>query len=275
MDYQDFVGRAETRQDRVDPRLVEGLAATLGRPLPDGDLPPLWHWMLFQDWRPPAGLGPDGHPLRGGFLPPVHDLPRRMWAGGRLEFFADGLRAEDRVSRTSTIRRIEEKSGGSGRLVFVTVHHRVESPRGPALEEEHDIVYRGAEGAAVRAAEAAPALPGAAEASLVPDSIMLFRYSALTGNGHRIHYDRPYVTAEEGYPGLVVHGPLQATLLARHMLDRAPEGARLARFSFRGRRPCFDGNRLTLLATLAGQDARAETRDADGATCMQAEARLA
>ncbi len=275
MTHQSHVGRTETRHDRIDPRLVEGLAATLGRPLPDGDLPPLWQWMLFQDWRPAAGLGPDGHPLRGGLLPPVHDLPRRMWAGGRLEFHAAGLRAEDRVSRTSTIRRVEEKSGGSGRLVFVTVHHLVEGPRGPVLEEEQDIVYRGTEGAAVRAAEAAPAMPGAAEASLVPDSVMLFRYSALTGNGHRIHYDRPYVTAEEGYPGLVVHGPLQATLLARHVLDQAPAGARLARFGYRGRRPCFDGNRLTLLATLSGREARAESRDAGGATCMSAEATLA
>lgn len=275
MTYQDFVGRTETRHDRIDPRLVEGMAATLDRPVPVGDLPPLWHWMLFQDWRPPTGLGPDGHPLRGGFLPPVHDLPRRMWAGGRLEFLADGLRTGDRVTRISTIRRVEEKSGGSGRLVFVTVHHRIEGPRGPALEEEHDIVYRGTEGAAVRGAAPAPAMTGAAEASLVPDSVLLFRYSALTGNGHRIHYDRPYVTAEEDYPGLVVHGPLQATLLAGHVLDQAPAGVRLARFSFRGRRPCFDGNRLTVLATLDGQEARAETRDAEGATCMTAEAGLA
>lgn len=274
MAYESYVGRTETRQDRMDPRLVEGMAATLGRTLPEGDLPPLWHWMLFQDWRPPTGLGPDGHTLRGGFLPPVHDLPRRMWAGGRLDFHAAGLRAEDRVTRTSTIRRVEEKTGGSGRLVFVTVHHVVEGPRGPALDEEHDIVYRGTEGEAVRGAVPAPAMPGATEASVVPDSVMLFRYSALTGNGHRIHYDRPYVTAEEGYPGLVVHGPLQATLLAQHVLDQAPEGARLSQFSFRGRRPCFDGNRLTLLATLAGSEGRAESRDADGATCMTAEGRL-
>ena len=273
--FQEYVGRSETREDRVDPRLVEGLAATLGGPVPEGALPPLWHWMLFQDWRPPEGLGPDGHPKRGGFLPPVHDLPRRMWAGGRVTFHAAGLQAEDRLRRTSTIRKVDEKSGGSGRLVFVTVHHLVEGPRGPALEEEQDLVYRGTEGAAVRAAGPAPEMPGAAMASLVPDSVMLFRYSALTGNGHRIHYDHPYVTGVEGYPGLVVHGPLQATLLAQHVLDHAPPGARLARFAYRGRRPCFDGRRLTLLATLTGQDARAETRDEDGATCMQAEAVLA
>ena len=274
MTYQEYVGRTETREDRVDPRLVEGLAATLGRDMPQGDLPPLWHWMLFQDWRKPDGLGPDGHPKRGGFLPPVHDLPRRMWAGGRLNFHPAGIRAEDRLRRTSTIRKVEEKAGGSGRLVFVTVHHLIQGPGGPALEEEHDIVYRGTEGAAVRPAEAAPAWPDAFTASLVPDSIMLFRYSALTGNGHRIHYDHPYVTQEEGYPGLVVHGPLQATLLAQHLLDHAPAGARIARFGFRGRRPCFDGRRLLLLGRLSGSDARLETRDVEGATCMQAEAVL-
>lgn len=275
MSFQDFVGRTEAREDRVDPRLVEGMAATLGRPLPAGDLPPLWHWMLFQDWKPPEGLGPDGHPRRGGFLPPVHDLPRRMWAGGRLEFGPVGLRAEDRVTRLSTILKVEEKAGGSGRLVFVTVRHAIEGPRGPVLTEEHDIVYRGAEGTAVRAAEPAPAWPGAAVAPVTADPVLLFRYSALTGNGHRIHYDHPYVTGVEGYPGLVVHGPLQATWLAHHLLDLAPPGARIARFAFRGRRPAFDGRPMTLVGLLDGKAAKLETRDQDGAVCMQAEAVLA
>ncbi|HYF08071.1 MAG TPA: MaoC family dehydratase N-terminal domain-containing protein [Acetobacteraceae bacterium] len=274
MAYQDYVGRAEVREDRVDPRLAEGLAATLGRDLGPGDLPPLWHWMLFQDWRKPDGIGPDGHPKRGGFLPPVHDLPRRMWAGGRVTFHEAGLRVDDRVCRTSTILKVEEKAGGSGRLVFVTVRHAVEGPRGPVLTEEQDIVYRGAEGAAVKAAPPADAWPGAARAELVPDALMLFRYSALTGNGHRIHYDHPYVTGVEGYPGLIVHGPLQATLLAQHALDQAP-GARLRQFDYRGRRPAFDGRRLSLLARPAGGGFALETRDEDGCTCMQAEAQLA
>jgi len=274
MSYEEYVGRSEVREDRLDPRLAEGLAATLGRDLPQGEVPPLWHWMLFQDWKKPGDIGPDGHPKRGGFLPPVHHLPRRMWAGGRLEFGAAGLRVDDRVRRTSTIRKVEEKSGGSGQLVFVTVRHVVEGPRGEVLTEEHDIVYRGAEGAAVKAGERAPDWPGAFSATLSPDSLMLFRYSALTGNGHRIHYDFPYVTQEEGYPGLVVHGPLQATLLAQHLLDHAP-GARIARFAFRGRRPAFAGRALTLTGLLDGTEARLETRDADGCACMQAEARLA
>ncbi|WP_211872196.1 FAS1-like dehydratase domain-containing protein [Plastoroseomonas arctica] len=274
MAYEDYLGKTQTREDRLDTRLVEGLSATLGLVRPEGDIPPLWHWMLFQDWRAPDELGEDGHPRRGGFLPPVHDLPRRMWAGGRLDFTDNALRASDGVSRTSTIAKISEKTGGSGRLVFVTVRHEIANDRGPVLSEEHDIVYRGAEGAAVKPAAPAPDWPDAARATLTPDAVMLFRFSALTGNGHRIHYDHPYVTGVEGYPGLIVHGPLQATLLAGHALAQAP-GKRLARFGFRGLRPCFDGRPLTLLARHEGTRILLETRDAEGCTCMAAEADLA
>jgi hydroxyacyl-ACP dehydratase HTD2-like protein with hotdog domain len=274
MSDADHVGRTETREDRLDPRLVEGLAATLGLAMPEGDLPPLWHWMLFQDWRRPEGVGADGHPKRGGFLPAAADLPRRMWAGGRLVFTANALRAEDRVRRVSTILAVREKQGASGRLLFVTVQHALETARGPVLREEQDIVYRGAEGAAVK--PAAPAEPFAADVTrvLTPDPVMLFRYSALTGNGHRIHYDHPYATREEGYPGLVVHGPLQATLLAAAMVEAAG-GRRLARFAFRGLRPCFAGEPLTVLARVSAEGLRAETRDATGAACMAADAALA
>jgi hydroxyacyl-ACP dehydratase HTD2-like protein with hotdog domain len=220
----------------------------------------------------PDGIGPDGHPRRGGFLPPVHDLPRRMWAGGRVAFHAP-LREGDAVRRTSTILSVQDKTGGSGRLVFVTVRHVVEGPAGIAVEEEQDIVYRGAEGAAVKPGSPAPDWHGARRRELVPDPVMLFRYSALTGNGHRIHYDHPYVTQVEGYPGLVVHGPLQATLMA-HLAAEAAPGRRLARFAFRGRRPCFAGRRLTVLARPEGEGLALETRDEDGATCMSAEAAL-
>jgi hydroxyacyl-ACP dehydratase HTD2-like protein with hotdog domain len=269
MTHQDYVGRTETREDRLDPRLIAGMAATLGVAVPDA-LPPLWHWMFFQDWVPPDRIGPDGHPKRGGFLPPVLDLPRRMWAGGRLAFHAP-LRTDDRVRRTSTITAVSEKSGGAGRLVFVTVRHVVEGPAGTAIEEEQDIVYRGAEGAAVKPAEPAPAWPDALTRRVTPDPVLLFRYSALTGNGHRIHYDHPYVTQVEGYPGLVVHGPLQATWLAALAIEAAA-GRPLARFAFRGRRPCFDGRPLTLLARRNGAAILLETRDDTGATCMAAEA---
>lgn len=264
--YDAFLNTQETRHDRADPRLIEGLAATLDMDTPAGDLPPLWHWMFFQDWRRPGAIGPDGHPKRGGFLPPVHHLPRRMWAGGRISF-SGTIRVEDALTRVSTITAIAEKSGASGELVFVTVRHDIHGPRGPVLTEEQDIVYRGAEGAAVKPAPAAPAWEGAVQRAITPDALMLFRYSALTGNGHRIHYDHPYVTREEGYPGLVVHGPLQATLLA----GLAAEDGPLARFSFRGRRPCFDGRVLTLLK----RGTALESRDDTGATCMEAEAILA
>jgi hydroxyacyl-ACP dehydratase HTD2-like protein with hotdog domain len=270
MPHADHVGRSETREDVLDARLVHGLAATLGVSVPQGAVPLLWHWMMFQDWRPPEGLGPDGHPLRGGFLPPVHDLPRRMWAGGRLASQGE-LRPGDRVTRRSTILSIEEKRGGSGRLVFVTVEHVLEGPRGPVLREEQDIVYRGAEGAAVRAAEPAPDWPGAHRAEVLPDAVTLFRYSALTGNGHRIHYDLRYVTEVEGYPGLVVHGPLQATWLAAHALAMAP-WRRLAHFSFRGRRPAIGDRPLTLVGRQEGERVLLETRDPEGATCLAAEA---
>ncbi len=274
MPYSEYVGRTEIRDDRLDSRLLRGLAATLGRPMP-AVLPPLWHWMLFQDWVMPEGIGPDGHPKRGGYLPPVHDLPRRMWAGGRVTFREAPLREGDAVRRTSTILKVEQKSGGSGRLVFVTVRHVTEGPAGVAVEEEQDLVYRGAEGAAVKPADPAPAWPDAVVATVLPDSVMLFRYSALTGNGHRIHYDHPYVTGVEGYPGLVVHGPLQATLMAHAALDHAAPGSRLARFAYRGRRPAFDGRPLAVLRRERDGQVMLETRDDTGATCMQAEAVIA
>ncbi|MDE2517289.1 MAG: MaoC family dehydratase N-terminal domain-containing protein [Rhodospirillales bacterium] len=279
MSYADYEGRSETRLDIVWPERIRGLAATLDldpeQVAPGGELPPLWHWMLFHDWVAGAGLGSDGHPKRGGFLPPVHDLPRRMWAGGRLEFHAR-LRAGEPVSRTSTILKVTEKSGGSGRLVFVTVRHDVSGPAGLAISEEHDIVYRGTEGAAVKAAERAAAPPeGAFGHQVMPGPVLLFRYSALTANGHRIHYDLDYVTKEEGYPGLIVHGPLQATLLA-DLVRRHRPGARIARFAFRGRRPAFHQNPLALWGWERGGGAlHLESRDAEGAVCMEAEATLA
>lgn len=278
MSYEDYVGRTESRGDTVWPELVRGLAATLDFRLadvaPGGVLPPLWHWMLFQDWIPGQGLGTDGHPKRGGFLPPVHDLPRRMWAGGRVRFLAP-LRVGEDIERTSTILSVEEKSGGSGRLVFVTVQHEIAGPKGLAITEEHDIVYRGAEGAAVKAAEAAPQPPpGAFSAIVHPTSTVLFRYSALTANGHRIHYDLDYVTKEEGYPGLVVHGPLQATWMADIVRQYRP-GSRIASFAYRGRRPAFHQNPLSLVGYEKDGKLRLETRDDEGAICMTAEATLA
>ncbi len=267
MNYDEYVGRAETRADVVSPGLVRGMAATLDVAEPEAALPPLWHWMLFPDWAPASALGPDGHPRRGGFLPPVHDLPRRMWAGGRIAFHTP-LHAGDAVTRRSTILSVTEKSGGSGTLVFVTVKHELTGPAGAVLTEEQDIVYRGTEGDAVKPGEPAPPISAAAAREVLPDPVLLFRYSALTGNGHRIHYDADYVRGEEGYPGLIVHGPLQATWMAMLAAELGP----LGRFSFRGRRPAFAGSALQVEAWQSDRGLLLRTRDAGGAVCMTAEA---
>ncbi len=265
--YDSYVGNSETRTDTVLPYLVRGLAATLDMPTPTEVLPPLWHWALFADWAPASALGPDGHPKRGGFLPPVHDLPRRMWAGGRLQFHAP-IHVGEVLTRVSTILSVTEKAGGSGRLVFVTVRHDIDGPSGRAITEEQDIVYRGADGEAVKPGDPAPPIDAAAARQVLPDPVLLFRYSALTGNGHRIHYDADYVRGEEGYPGLIVHGPLQATWMAMLAAELAP----LRRFAFRGRRPAFAGTPLQVEAWKGLDGYRLRTRDASGAICMTAEA---
>ena len=266
MSYDDYIGRSETRSDSVSPGMVRGMAATLDVVLPDAALPLLWHWTMFADWAPASGLGPDGHPKRGGFLPPVHDLPRRMWAGGRLHFHHP-LRTGDDVTRRSTILAVSEKSGGSGKLVFVTVQHEISGPSGLAITEEQDIVYRGTEGDAVKQGEPAPPIAALAAREVFPDSVLLFRYSALTGNGHRIHYDADYVRDVEGYPGLIVHGPLQATWLAALAAELGP----VSRFSFRGCRPAFAGSPLQVEAWRGEKGLQLRTRDHTGAVCMTAD----
>ena len=241
-DWKEWIGRTELRSDRASAAPVAALAATLDRddPAPqDGDeLPLLWHWLYFLPLYRQSDVGPDGHAKRGGFLPPV-PLPRRMWAGGRLTFRAP-LRIGERIERRSQIVDVTAKEGRSGPLAFVVVRHEVSNAGGIAIVEEHDIVYRGA----AKAGEGPPA-PVAAPADAAwsreirPDPVLLFRYSALTFNGHRIHYDRSYVTETEGYPGLVVHGPLIATLLTDLLRRKRPD-ARVAAFWFRAVSPLFD-----------------------------------
>jgi len=241
-DFSAWVGRREEVADVLEPARTNALRAALGEaePLAAGQaLPLLHHWLYFWDVRPPQGLGPDGHPAKGGFLPPV-PLPRRMWAGGRLKFL-EPLVVGERVTKTSTILKVEAKTGKSGHLVFVTVQHELAGAQGLAIVEEQDIVYRESAppGATTAPPTDTPAPSAAWRRDVVPDTVLLFRYSALTMNGHRIHYDRPYAIDEEAYPALVVHGPLQATLLAdlaaRHLA--APIGG----FDFRGQTPAFDG----------------------------------
>lgn len=278
-----WIGRTERNVDRVDVARVVQLAATLDRDERGrhGDaLPPLWHWMFFAPAAPASQLGPDGHPRRGGFLPPVA-LPRRMWAGGRLQF-AQPLQVGDDIVRESRIADVQGKQGRSGALVFVTVQHEISGARGLAIREEHDIVYReepaatpAGGGESARAAQPAAA-PVNEEFSrrIVPDPVLLFRYSAVTFNGHRIHYDRSYVTEVEGYPGLVVHGPLIATLLL-DLLHRERPAARVASFSFKAVHPLFDLHPFDVCARSSGERSfELWARDHEGRLAMQASAEI-
>jgi 3-methylfumaryl-CoA hydratase len=243
---QSWVGRSETFEDTIYPTPVVALTATLDHPATPAvggtPLPPLWHWLYFLPMHRQGEIGADGHAKRGGFLPPV-PLPRRMWAGSQFEFRAP-IRVGDRVARTSTIDDVSIKEGRTGKLVFVKVRHEVRcnEATGPALVEFHDIVYREAQGSndVAPPPRAAPA-DAAWRREIVPDDVLLFRYSALTFNGHRIHYDRQYVTQVEGYPGLIVHGPLIATLLMDLLRRQLPD-AEVASFCFKAVRPTFDLN---------------------------------
>ena len=243
-DLQAWVGRSETVHDRIGATPAKALNATLDHPPADVSsgttLPPLWHWLYFLPLHRQSEIGADGHAKRGGFLPPV-PLPRRMWAGSQFEFRSP-VRVGDDVERTSSIADVSAKEGRTGKLVFVKVRHEVRcnGSTEPAIVEFHDIVYREAK----RAGDVEPppqrADAGAAwQRDIVPDDVLLFRYSALTFNGHRIHYDRKYVTEVEGYPGLIVHGPLIATLLMDLVRRHAPDRD-VATFRFKAVRPTFD-----------------------------------
>ena len=272
----DWLDRTETVYDEITAFPHRAMAATLDRTEAGPALPPLWHWLYFLPVAPLAEVGPDGHPRRGGFLPPVA-LPRRMWAGGRLTFHAP-LQLGERARRISTIANIEEKAGRTGRLVFVTVQHRIEAGGELKIEEEHDIVYRDVPAAGSPSAQPArePARAPDGEVwrrTLTADPVLLFRYSALTFNGHRIHYDAPYVTQEEGYPGLVVHGPLIATLLV-DLIRRERADATLSSFSFTALHPTFVDDPFTLCGkpSVDGSEAELWARDHHGYLTMRAAA---
>ena len=274
MTFQAFIGKSERREDIVSPLSARAMAATLSVPTPEDELlPPLWHWTLFQEWAPTRTLGPDGHPPRGEFLPADPALPRRMWAGGRL-WFRRPMRVGEKVTRDSVITAVDEKAGSTGRLLFVTVRHTIGGEEGAAVVEEQDLVYRSAQGVGAAAEPAAEAIPGAATAAVAVDTLLLFRYSAATGNGHRIHYDQDYAAHVEGYASLVVHGPLQATLLAG--FARAHQvGGPLAEFSFRARRPALLHRcPMTLESWQDGNRMRLRTLDSGRAVCTTAEARF-
>ena len=236
-----WIGRSEVLHDVATPVPPQALTATLDRddaPAPGEALPPCWHWLYFLPLARQSEIGADGHPQRGGFLPPV-PLPRRMWAGSRVDFHAP-LRIGQALSRSSRIEDVRLKEGRSGPLVFVNVCHEIRADGALAVVDHHDIVYR----QLPQPGEPAPAgVPAREDAQwtrrIEPDDVLLFRYSALTFNGHRIHYDRRYVTQVEGYPGLVVHGPLIATLLLDLLRRELPDQT-VAQFRFKAVKPIFD-----------------------------------
>jgi len=282
MNLQDWIGRVETVEDIATATPYAALSATLDqpdfqRPPPGTPLPYLWHWLYFLPIYAQSEIGPDGHAKRGGFMPPV-PLPRRMWAGSDFEFH-EPLLIGDALSRTSTIVDVKEKSGRTGSLIFVKVRHELRRNGSDkvALTEHHNIVYRAAPGPddVAPPPQAAPA-EFAWERRIVPDDVLLFRYSALTFNGHRIHYDRQYVTEVEGYPGLIVHGPLIATLLM-DLLRRQQPDAQVLRFEFKAVRPTFDINSFSVHGqpSADGKTVRLWGRDHEGWLTMDATATLA
>jgi 3-methylfumaryl-CoA hydratase len=272
-DFSDAVGRTENRLAAIDPERVEALAATLDlvtAPKVGEALPPAWHWIFFNPFVRRSEVGADGHPKRGGFLPDV-GLPRRMWAGGRLRYLAP-LRVGSPAERVSEILSVAPKSGKAGRLLFVTVRHRISQDGRLVIEEEQDIVYREAPQPGAPAPVPPPAPEGAIISQVIsPDPVLLFRFSALTSNGHRIHYDAPYARDEEGYPGLVVHGPLISTLL-QGLAGRVRPGKRLSRFDFRAVSPLFVDSPFMIEAAEAEGGLRLWAKNAVGALAMTAEA---
>ncbi|HEF4732265.1 MaoC family dehydratase N-terminal domain-containing protein [Burkholderia multivorans] len=276
--FDAWIGRREDSVDRITPAPIRLLRATLDdaepSALPDA-LPPLWHWLYFLPGERQSNIGTDGHARRGGFLPPVA-LPRRMWAGGRLQFVRP-LAVDTPIQRRSTIANVQSKSGRSGQLVFVTVLHEIGDAHGVAIREEQDIVYRDAPppAAAGTPAPAAPTAPTDEQYSRIvtPDPVLLMRFSALTFNGHRIHYDRPYAMEEEGYPGLVVHGPLIAMLLMEELRRRHP-GKTIRAFDFKAVSPLFDTAPFTVNGKLEGHTARVWARGPQGQLAMQANIEL-
>ena len=269
---QEWIGKTESSEDVLQRASASALAATLDRPPPSEHLPPLWHWIYFWAVAPASKVGADGHPERGGFLPPV-PLPRRMWAGGRL-LFDSPLIIGRPATRTSRILDVSTKHGATGALAFVTVRHEIAQEGRVCVTEEHDIVYRGmpTAGAVSPPGKQAPA-DAAWSRTITPDPVLLFRYSALTFNGHRIHYDRSYVTEVEGYPGLIVHGPLIATLLMDLLRRNLPQ-ATVEEFSFRAVGPLFDIEPFSVCGqpSADGRSVKLWAKNQRGELAMQADA---
>ena len=272
--FADWIGHNDVREDVAHPGPVAGLAALLDHVTPPWDgkvLPPLAHWLYFPEHARQSELGEDGHPSRGGFLPPI-TLPRRMWAGSTIAYhrpIALGMV----MRRSSRIEEISEKAGRSGQLIFVRLRHDIEIADGLALREWQDIVYREAQGVSTPRVEGATTRHSEASRHVTADSRLLFRYSALTFNAHRIHYDRDYCRRVEAYPGLVVHGPLLATLLLDHAM-RIDRNMCPLEFSFRAQLPVFDTTPFALCLAHEGNHVGLWVESSEGAAAMTAQLKM-
>lgn len=269
--YQSWIGRTQVLIDTVTPWPAQALAGALGQDpdnfVPRSELPPLWLWLYFSAITRAADTGPDGHPARGGFLPPVA-LPRRMWAGSRISF-GGPVRIGDELTRVSTIAKVQAKTGRSGEMVFVTVRHVWSRGGAELMSEEQDIVYTALPEAYVPA-EPLPAGPQQWSQAEAIDPVLLFRFSALTYNAHRIHYDRAYAQDVEKYPDLVVHGPLQAIWMMEAARARHP-GLRPASYAFRGVRPLFVADEATICGRNSADSLELSVMKADGGPTMRAQ----
>lgn len=267
----DWIGRGESVTDNLDAGHAARIAVTLGGPAPAAGepLPALWQWAFFISPVGLEGIGEDGHPARGGFLPPA-DNRNRMWAGGRVTFHQP-LRVGSPAERRSSVMDVREKTGRTGALLFVTVRHEYHQDGVLALEEEQDIVYRQPSPPKLVGSDA----PSASQwrEQIDPSPVLLFRYSAVTFNGHRIHYDHPYVTGTEGYPGLVVHGPMIATLMVAAFQHANPT-ARLEHLSYRGLRPLIAPTPFDVAGRVAESGLAELWAEQDGTLAHQAQLRF-
>jgi 3-methylfumaryl-CoA hydratase len=273
-ELQKWIGRIDEREDVVTAAPLELFAGTLDFPRDTllAEVRPLWHWLYFLPSARLSEVGPDGHPKRGGFLPPVA-LPRRMWAGSRVRF-NHALKPGDQIHRQSVIADVTCKEGKSGTLVFVDIEHTISNSQGVAIVEDQTVVYRDLAPAAAAAVAGKPA-PYQAQFKhrVLPDPVLLFRYSALTFNSHRIHYDKPYAVNEEGYPDLVVHGPLCATLLIEEVQRQYP-GSRIVSFEFKALAPLFANTEFGIGGCREGNTVHVWTETPEGAAGMLAKAEL-
>ncbi len=270
-DLSAWLGKSQTVVDRMDPGHAARIAVTLGCPIPElgAVLPPLWHWAFFLETVPIAQTGTDGHPARGSFLPPA-DNRNRMWAGGRVNFDG-GLIVGTEAHKTSTVLAIKEKAGRTGSLLFVTVKHDIVQNDKLVVSEEQDIVYREPSPPKLQGTEPAPAAQW--KQPVDPSAVLLFRYSAVTFNSHRIHYDYPYVTKKEGYPGLVIHGPLIATLMCQAFVQAHPR-ATLEHLSYRGLRPLISPTPFDVAGTVTKPGEAKLWAEQEGTLAHQAELRF-